>query len=207
MEYTKSKIWTFSLLVGYPIFKHLLNIRIYNTQNLLKNKPAVIAPNHQNNWDPPIVGYSINPDECFFLAKDDLFKIHPIYSKILSIYNTIKLKREKRDIKAIRIALSKLKENYKLIVFPEGTRKRENKLENIKAGAAFLSLKAEVPLIPCCIKYSSQKFIDIIKGRMNVKVFFGKPIYPPNVKTSLSKKASIMANIWKKEMEILWKLK
>jgi len=205
MKHSRSKLWSFSRLFGTLIFKYILNIRIYNFENLLSDKALVIAPNHQNNWDPPIVGYSIAPNEGFFIAKDDLFEVHPIYSKILTIYNAIKIRRGKRDIKAIKTALEVLHKNYKLIVFPEGTRKQGDAFEDIKAGAAFLSIKAEVPLVPCCIKYSSQKFSDIIKGRMNVKVIFGKPIYPPKIRASISKKAALMADIWKKEMKFLWK--
>lgn len=163
----------------------------------------ILAPNHQNNFDPPIAAYSIYPIECFFLAKNELFSVHPLYSAILRIYNSIKIDRTGRDISAIKKSLSVLKNGYALIVFPEGTRKIENQYKEIKSGAAFLAIKTKCPIVPCLIKYRSQSISKTLISGTRVDVFFGKPIYPSKHVSSAVKSADAMAEKWKKQMREL----
>ncbi len=180
-----------------------MSVRVKGLENLPEYRQFILAPNHQNNFDPPIAAYSIYPKECFFLAKNELFSVHPLYSALLRMYNSIKINRTGRDISAIKKSLSVLKKGYVLIVFPEGTRKIENQYEEIKFGAAFLALKTKCPLVPCLIKYGNQSLIHILTSGTKVEVFFGKPIYPSKQLNSDAKSADAMAEKWKKQMREL----
>jgi 1-acyl-sn-glycerol-3-phosphate acyltransferase len=202
-----SKFWSLSHLIVYPIFHNLLGVQVNNTENLLMQKSAVVAANHQSNWDPPVVGFSIYPRQPYFIAKTDLFKIHPAYSWLIRTYHAIEINPAKRDLIAIKTGLSRLEQNYWLIIFPEGTRKRKDQLKDIKAGAAFFSIKANVPLIPCYIHYATLCFRKLISGKSHIEVTFGRPIYPPTQSLTLSRKAEVMANHWKSQMEELCQLK
>lgn len=200
-------LWSFSHLVVYPIFHNLLGIRVNNSENLKLDKSAVVAANHQSNWDPPVVGFSIYPHQPYFIAKTDLFKIHPVYTWLLRTYHAIEINPVKRDVRAIKNGLSKIEQNYWLIIFPEGTRKRKEQLKDIKAGAAFFSIKTNVPIIPCFINYSTLSLKKLWWGKSHISVTFGKPIYPSTKHLTLSQKAELMANQWKMQMEELCQLK
>ncbi len=198
-----SKLWSFTHLVSFPIFKVLLGLRIKNTEFLPKKGSFIIAANHQSNFDPPVVAFSIFPNECYFIAKEDLFNIHPLYSLLLKTYHTIKISRNKRDIKAFKEGLNKIRNGFSLIVFPEGTRKKTDHLEDIRAGAAFFSIKSNVPMIPCYVNYRNLSLSSIFKGYTNINVIFGKPIIPKKDIKTVSKIALEMAELWKKQMEEL----
>lgn len=198
-----SALWSFSHFAASFFFRHVLGLRIQGSEYLPLDRAFILAPNHQNNFDPPVAAFSIYPRMCYFLAKKELFLVHPLYSAILTLYNSIKIDRTGKDLSAIKKALSVLNKGYVLMVFPEGTRKIDNQLEEIKSGAAFLSIKTKVPLVPCFIKYKNSLKEDMLKGKMRVDVKFGKPIHPFSGTMTASRTADTMAAIWKKQMKEL----
>ncbi|MBN1149926.1 1-acyl-sn-glycerol-3-phosphate acyltransferase [candidate division WOR-3 bacterium] len=197
-----SLFWSFSHLLAYPLFKNILGLRsIEGKKNLPLDENFILAPNHLNNFDPPAAAFSVYPHECYFLAKKELFEVHPVYSFILKTYNAIKIDRTGKDISAMKKALKVLHKGHILIVFPEGTRKARHNFEDIKTGAAFLSAKTRKLLIPCFISYTNPGIGDLLRGKMETVIKFGRPISP--TKDGKTKSTEVLAELWKMEMKRL----
>ncbi len=157
---------------------HICRMKVYGRENLPK-PPFILAPNHISNYDPPVVGIALKKYEIYFLAKEELFLPNRAFAYVIEKVNAIRLKRGGIDLDAMRIAIEKLKKGYPLVVFPEGTRNKTDKLLLPgKAGVAFLMMKANVPIVPTLIIGTNRGLMSAIMGKSKLSVTFGKPIYP-----------------------------
>ncbi len=85
------------------------------------------------------------------------------------VFDSILVKRNSKEINAIKESLKTLKNGDCLALFPEGTRNGLAKGEQVKDGAAFFALRSGAPVIPCGIKGGE-------KGNWKVTITYGKPL-------------------------------
>ncbi len=165
-------------VICWLISKVFFPIRVFGRENLPINQAYILASNHVSNLDPVIVGLA-SGRAVSFMAKDSLFK-NFIFGSVLKQLNAFPVLRGKPDIRAIRESLKRLQRGCPLVLFPEGTRKKNEQsasLEASFAGVALLAGRASVPVVPVYIQGSGdvlppgQKFFR----RGAVKVFFGSP--------------------------------
>jgi len=124
-------------------------LRSYGIENIPKKGGFILLCNHQCWLDPMFVVMPIIRI-CAFAARDSLFKL-PIIGQYIRVYSTVPIKRNHGDLGAIRECINKLKKNYGLVLFPEGTRTPDGKIHRLKPGFALLAKKANVPIIPVVI--------------------------------------------------------
>lgn len=127
----------------------------------------LIICNHLTNVDAVYI-FQYFYEKKFTLAKKELFE-----NKIMGFFyrcvGGFPIARGKVDLSAIKTSLTHLKNGNKLVVFPEGTRNKENEdLQGVKNGSAMLALKAKVPILPLHIEKRAKIF------RRN-KIVVGKP--------------------------------
>jgi len=83
--------------------------------------------------------------------------------------NAFPIDRAGNDLKAIKTALSVLKDGKVLGIFPEGTRVKEGEESSAKAGVSMLALRAKVPVVPGAIVGEYKLF-------KKVHIIFGEPV-------------------------------
>ena len=116
-------------------------------KNLPKGK-AILCCNHLSNWDIPL--YYLNTTQHLkILAKKELFK-NKLSGAFLKGYGAIPIDREGNDINAIKESMKALKNNKKLLIFPEGTRLKDDSLVmgEFKSGLALIAIKTKTPIVP-----------------------------------------------------------
>ncbi|MDR1515411.1 MAG: 1-acyl-sn-glycerol-3-phosphate acyltransferase [Synergistaceae bacterium] len=140
----------------------------------------IVASNHASYIDPPLLG-GVFPGRLRYLAKESLFA-NPIMGFFISTLGAIPVKREdsQRAGAVMKIMLARLAAGESFLMFPEGTRSSDGKLLPLEGGAAFLSVKSGVPLLPVYISGSSDVMPPhrSIPRPAKVTVTFGDPIYP-----------------------------
>jgi 1-acyl-sn-glycerol-3-phosphate acyltransferase len=107
----------------------------------------VIAANHYSHFDPPAIGSVVNAP-IKFLALDDLIGVSRVLDWLVGAYNVIPTPRERPVIRAVRAALSALENGEVVGLFPEATLVSHWGTLAPKRGAAWLAIRAGVPLIP-----------------------------------------------------------
>jgi 1-acyl-sn-glycerol-3-phosphate acyltransferase len=108
---------------------------------------SIIACNHQSFLDPPLVGSSVEK-EIYFFARKTLFK-NPLFGGVLKHCNTIPVDRDGgSDVAAFKRVFSVLKDGQSLLMFPEGTRSRDGRLQEAQAGIGLIACKMRVPVVP-----------------------------------------------------------
>jgi len=115
-------------------------------ENFPKSGPALVVVNHLGDTDAPLLVGSI-PASLDALGKVELYDF-PVLGKLMDWYGVIWLHRGRADRRAIRAALDGFGEGRFIVIAPEGRYSLVGGLEEGQQGAAFLALKADVPIVP-----------------------------------------------------------
>lgn len=153
--------------VVYIYCKIVYRFKIIGKENIPKDGPVIICGNHRTYLDPPLIILS-SGRYVKFLAKEELKK-NLFFNILLTTFDVIFVKRDSKDVKALKESLQTLKNGDCLALFPEGTRNGLEKGEKVKDGAAFFSLRSGAPVIPCGIKGGE-------KENRKVTITYGKPL-------------------------------
>jgi len=116
--------------------------------------PCVFACNHQSNADIWVVAQAL-PRSTKFVAKESLFSL-PFMGWAMRKAGFIPIDRGNRNraIRSLRNAVERIRGGCSVIVFPEGTRSRNGRLQPFKKGPFHLAMQAGVPLVPIVIEGS-----------------------------------------------------
>jgi 1-acyl-sn-glycerol-3-phosphate acyltransferase len=148
-------------------------------ENLPNRGPFLLAANHQSHLDPPFVGAPV-PHEIAFFARKTLWK-PGIAAWWLDAIEAIPVDRDGgSDVKAMKRVFGALKADRVVILFPEGTRSPDGKLQPPKPGIGMLACRAGVPVVPARIFGSFEAFGRSGRLRLGTRVsmVYGKPMAP-----------------------------
>lgn len=147
--------------------KIVFRVKRIGKENVPKTGAYVMCANHTSNWDPPII-VSCTSRKMHIMAKAELFKNKFIYWIAEKCW-VFPVKRGGKDIESMKHSLKVLKNGEILMLFPEGTRHGMDKNGKAQNGAAFMALRAKVPVIPVGIIGEMKPFHKVILN-------YGKPL-------------------------------
>ena len=154
-------------------------LSIVGKNNIPKTGAFILSPIHRSNVDTPIA-CAATTRRLRYMGKDSLWKIRPL-GIILSALGGFPVTRGTADLEALKRCLAVLALGEPIVLFPEGTRQSGDTVQPLFDGAAYLAIKAAVPIIPVgiggtqAVMPKGSKFIYPKKCWMII----GKPIYPP----------------------------
>jgi 1-acyl-sn-glycerol-3-phosphate acyltransferase len=127
-------------------------VTVRGAANLLKHPVAVYASNHTSYMDTPVV-FSSLPFQFRILAKKELWKIAFI-GWYLNRSGQIPIEvggSAHTALASLGAGVKALRAGMPLFVFPEGARTPNGELQPFLSGAAFLAIRAQVPLVPVAL--------------------------------------------------------
>ena len=140
---------------------------IIGLENIPKEGPLIFCGNHRTYLDPPLMVATAKRD-MKFLAKEELYN-----NKFLAflgwVFEAIPVKRDEKDVSAIKTSLKFLKSGQCIALFPEGTRNGLEKGEKVKDGVAFFAVRSGAKVVPCGIKGGT-------KENRKVTITYGMPL-------------------------------
>ncbi|MBD3245786.1 MAG: hypothetical protein GF333_02120 [Candidatus Omnitrophica bacterium] len=145
-------LYKFSTLLARAILILGFDLKIRGRESIPPAGPFLLVANHESNFDPPVLAAAC-PREIYFLAKEELFTVHPLLGIYLRKVNALPLRRGRTDISSVRSAVKVLK-NDPLLVFPQG--RRGVSLAEVKPGVGFLHRKTRVPVVAAAVKGTGQ---------------------------------------------------
>jgi 1-acyl-sn-glycerol-3-phosphate acyltransferase len=169
-----ARLWARSLLAIAGV-----RVRVEGLENLTPGASYVFASNHLSYMDTPVILTHI-PADFRFMAKDGLFKI-PLLGTHLGQAGHIPVPRHdpRAAVKTMTLAANTIRtRNISLLIFPEGGRSHDGVLQPFKDGAAYIAIKAGVPVVPLGISGTRQILAmhSATFHRGNVTLRIGKPI-------------------------------
>lgn len=124
------------------------SITIHGREKLLKAPVAVYVSNHTSYMDTPVIFASL-PFQFRILAKKELWPIAFIgWYLDRSGQIPIDTRNPRASLSSLAGGVKALRSGMPLFVFPEGGRTPDGELQPFLSGAAFLAIRAQVPLVP-----------------------------------------------------------
>jgi len=141
---------TFLYRCGWLFFRALLltwlRWRHFNAERVPRTGSVILASNHASILDPPVVGSALHR-QINYLARASLFEI-PIVGWLFHNWTAIPIDRDGGNAAGLRIILSRLEQGNGIILFPEGTRTRDGKLQPARSGIGLIVAKSTAPVVP-----------------------------------------------------------
>ena len=153
-----------------PLVRLVFPLDVRGRENLT-DEAVVLCPNHSSALDPILLAVALRYDvPVRMMAKKQLMDI-PVVGWFLGKMGAFGVNRGNSDIGAIKTSIRSLREGWKLMIFPEGTRVKDGEEVEAKGGAAMIAIRSGVRMQPVYITTKKRAF------RKN-KIVFG-PVYDP----------------------------
>ncbi|MCY3899870.1 MAG: lysophospholipid acyltransferase family protein [Caldilineaceae bacterium] len=176
-----SRLWKFCYVALSALRPLFCALKIEGAENIPRQGGAVLACNHPGGMDSFVLGFAC-PRQVFYMAKRELFNIHPVVSFLLHRIGAFPINRGARDTVAIQYSVDLLKQGRVLGMFPEGTRNRGRPMRRGKSGAVRIAIDAGVPVVPVAVQgipHLHRNWYNPFK-RTKLSVQFGQPVtFPP----------------------------
>mgnify|MGYP002795795086 FL=1 len=173
------------IIAALPL-RMLFPTKIIGKKNI-PNGACIISSNHTSNMDAVMLAVK-TWEKKYYLAKKELFK-NKLFGFILKKCGAVKIDRQANDVTAIKNCLKILKNNKKLVIFPEGTRVHNENMElgEVKHGVAMFAIKAKVPIVPMFITKTPKIFRRnriYIGEPFTLEEFYGKKLTEEELKSA-----------------------
>lgn len=187
------------------VLLRIANVRmtVEGREKIDPNGSYVFVSNHVSFMDTPVVLAHI-PVQFRFLAKKGLFKI-PFLGYHLTRAGHIPVPREnpREAVKAMANAGRIIRERgISILVFPEGGRSLRG-LREFKEGAAYIAIKAGVPLVPIALAGTLEVLpmgsLNVRPGHVRLRV--GDPI--PTTALTLHDRGALTQQAYERVAELL----
>jgi 1-acyl-sn-glycerol-3-phosphate acyltransferase len=175
--YTLIRGLVVGICVGYT------RTKVVGKHNIPSTGAFLLAPIHRSNIDTPLAA-AVTRRRMRFMGKDTIWKVKPI-GWIISALGAFPVTRGTADREALKRCIAVLEAGEPLVLFPEGTRQSGPVVQPLFDGAAYVAVKAGVPIIPVGIGGSEgvmPKGSKMIYPKKCV-VIVGEPISVPRDET------------------------
>jgi 1-acyl-sn-glycerol-3-phosphate acyltransferase len=169
-----ARTWARSLLLFAGV-----RVKVEGLDKIDPHAGYVFVSNHLSYMDTPVVLSHI-PAEFRFLAKQGLFRI-PLLGTYLKRGGHIPVPRDdpRGSVRSLTRAAQTIRDHgISVLVFPEGGRSRDGALRAFKEGAAYIAIKAGVPVVPMAL-IGTRHVMPMGSGtirRGKVRLRIGNPI-------------------------------
>jgi 1-acyl-sn-glycerol-3-phosphate acyltransferase len=163
----------------------------------------VFVANHVSYMDIPVVLGNI-PEDFLFLAKAGLFKLPFLGTHLKTAGHVlVPLENPRSAIKTLQHTAALLHDGRSTLVFPEGGRSESGVLQEFKDGAAFLAIRAQIPVVPMAMigLRNILKMHTLTFHRGSVTLRIGEPISTAGMTTH--QRAQLTAELRQKIVELL----
>ncbi len=142
-----ARVWARSLLAFARV-----RVRVEGLDRIDPNAAYVFAANHLSYMDTPAILRSI-PVQFRFMAKKGLFQIPFLGTHLIQAgHIPVPLEDPRAAVKSLTLAADMIRNRgISILVFPEGGRSDNGVLQPFKEGAAYIAIKAGVPIVPVAL--------------------------------------------------------
>lgn len=167
-------------------------ISIEGLEKIDTRRAHVYVVNHTSAIDIPVLYVSL-PFQFRILAKRELFR-YPFMGWHLKRSGQIPvvLDNPKASIRSLQLAVTAVKNNMSLVVFPEGGRSEDGQLQAFMGGAFFAAIRAHADVIPMALvgTYETLKMNSFHIKPRPVRLLVGDPISTAGLSTRDTEKVA-----------------
>ena len=151
--------------------------RIFNPERVPHTGSVILAANHASFIDPPLVGSGLSRD-INYLARESLFR-YPGIGALLRSWNAVPVDRDGGGARGLKIILDRLLGGAGIVLFPEGTRTPDGKLQPARSGIGLTVIKSTAPVVPVRVFGTYEAYGRHLKfpRPYRVAVKYGQPMH------------------------------
>jgi 1-acyl-sn-glycerol-3-phosphate acyltransferase len=147
METWRSYLWyELNYWMVWTTFTFGFSFRSEGSRNVPRRGPVLFIANHESFLDPLAIGLAVRR-HLYFLARKTLFH-PPSFGNFLRSVNCVPVDQEGVAKEGMRTCLDLLESDMALLVFPEGERTYDGRMQAFKPGITLLMKKLPVPIVP-----------------------------------------------------------
>ncbi len=171
--YVMMRWWAWAVAKGMG-----LTFSLHGADRIVPGTSYIITPNHQSNADILALVLTL-PMPFRWVIKKELLKI-PLFGGAVRATGAVALDRsdKSQSVKSLREGAGKLRDGWSILIYPEGTRSPDGKLQSFKKGAFMLAVQTSIPILPVTCNGAFQvlpkKSLLIRPGHITVTV--GEPV-------------------------------
>jgi 1-acyl-sn-glycerol-3-phosphate acyltransferase len=153
--------------------------QVKGKENVLDQGPLLIVCNHLHLADPPIVAGSLKL-KTVFMAKEELFRRRRSRFWVQN-FGAFPVRRGGVDREALRQAEDWVKRGVSIIMFPEGTRSKNARMQSALPGSVLIASRLGIPILPISIT-GTEKLKNLkwcLRHRPMITVNIGQPFRLP----------------------------
>ena len=152
--------WLVNLYIEALIPLVRLSVDVAGLEKIPADGRFLLVCNHQNEADPAILMHYFRPHNLAFVAKKEvetMFLMGKLMHKLLC--QPVNRENDREALKTILRCIQLLKDDAVSVgIFPEGGIFEKDKLHHFRSGVFKIAQKANVPIVVCTLKGTSDLF-------------------------------------------------
>lgn len=157
-----------------------VRVTVIEKETIDPGLPRIYASNHQSAFD--IFTLLAHLEVHFkFILKQELMKV-PLLGMAMRRAKYIEINRSdpREAIKSINRAAERIKNGASVLIYPEGTRSNDGRLQPLKKGGFHMALRSGCSIVPITIidSYKIMPKGSLRINRGDIKMIIGKPVSP-----------------------------
>ncbi len=151
-----ARVWSWLILATTGV-----RVRATFNDGVIRDQPYVFVSNHQSIYDIPIL-FTALPFQLRIIAKASLARF-PVLGWHLRYSGHLLVDRSHTGSATLKRVAVLMRRSASLIVFPEGTRSDDGRVQRFKRGLFLLAIEAGLPVVPVAVIGSRHV---MLKGRL-----------------------------------------
>ena len=199
IQHQISRVWSRMLLMVSGV-----KMQVVGLENIDPHSTYVFVANHRSFMDIPVL-LAYLPLQFRFLAKKGLFLIPFLGTHLRRAGHLAVVKDNPRaSLKSMTDAARILRQpGMSVMLFPEGGRSKDGELQNFIEGAAYIAVKAGVPVIPIAMTGTREVLpmgsLQIMSGIVELRI--GEPI--PTAKLTMKDRNNLTQEMHDRVADLL----
>ncbi len=138
-------VWPLGYIVVRSCATVFFDFKIVNRRRAWVDGGAIYVCNHQSYLDPPLLGL-ISQDPPYFLGRKTLFTKKTNW--FFYGAHTVPVDLEGSSMSGLKTLIRLVNAGRKVVIFPEGARSLDGKLQPAKPGVSLIIRQCNVPVVP-----------------------------------------------------------
>jgi len=156
-----------------------IRLEVYGQEKIDRTKPFIYMSNHMSILDGPLL-FMLVPQAARVLLKKEVLKI-PVVGHGMRLVGFVPVDRKgiRGGKKSIDRATKLIEEKgYSFLIFPEGTRSLDGRMQPFKRGGFFLAVKSRAAILPITLEgsYELMPKGSFFAKRGKISVIFHPPL-------------------------------
>jgi 1-acyl-sn-glycerol-3-phosphate acyltransferase len=138
--------YRFGYKLTWALAQLFFSFRVYGREKIPNKGGCILAMNHESYLDPPLAGICCKR-AIYFLARKTLLQ-WPVLGPIFPKVNVVPVDQDRADMSALKTVIKLVRGGACTIVFPEGARTLDGKLQPAQPGLGLVIAKTLAPVVP-----------------------------------------------------------